>query len=406
MTTIAKGSVTALPELSLPEQNTSGNNRYEKSPVEASLFIQNKLEFDELIVNAGLRYDYWDPKSLIPINPRATTKPNDGIRLDTDFEPSKTVMQISPRLGMAFNYSEWGVVHVSYGHFFQTPRFEFVFNNSEFEVELGGLQTVMGNANLKPEKTITFELGLQQQINESISLDVAIYNKTIRDLLSQEIINTTDEKVYARYINRDYGNVRGIAASLDSRNNNNFSWGIDYTYQVAKGNASDPNAVFVDFQTTPPKESEKQVVPLDWDQRHTLNGNITFGNSKDLSVSLIGRMSTGQPYTPTNPGSELTTQFENSDNKPTVYTVDLNTFKTINISSYKLRVFIKVFNLFDRLNQKAVYSSTGNADEPYRTETERELLLQNPNLTLSEINLRPNYLSEPRRIIIGIKTSF
>jgi hypothetical protein len=117
-------------------------------------------------------------------------------------------------------------------------------------------------------------------------------------------------------------------------------------------------------------------------------------------------MSTGQPYTPTNPGSELTTQFENSDNKPTVYTVDLNTFKTINISSYKLRVFIKVFNLFDRLNQKAVYSSTGNADEPYRTETERELLLQNPNLTLSEINLRPNYLSEPRRIIIGIKTSF
>jgi hypothetical protein len=121
---------------------------------------------------------------------------------------------------------------------------------------------------------------------------------------------------------------------------------------------------------------------------------------------LIGRMSTGQPYTPTNPGSELTTQFENSDNKPTVYTVDLNTFKTINISSYKLRVFIKVFNLFDRLNQKAVYSSTGNADEPYRTETERELLLQNPNLTLSEINLRPNYLSEPRRIIIGIKTSF
>ena len=406
MTTITKGPVTSLPELSIPEQNTSGNNKYNKSPIEASFFFQNKLESDELIVNAGLRYDYWDAKSLIPINPRATTKPNDGIRLDTDFEPSKTVMQISPRFGMAYNYSDWGVVHVSYGHFFQIPRFGFVFNNSEFEVELGGLQTVMGNANLKPEKTITFELGLQQQINESISLDIAIYNKTIRDLLSQEIINTSDEKVYARYINRDYGNVRGIAASLDNRNNNNFSWGIDYTYQIAKGNASDPNAVFVDFQTTPPKESEKQVVPLDWDQRHTLNGDITFGDSRILSMSIIGRISTGQPYTPTNPGSELTTQFENSDNKPSVYTIDLNTFKTVNISSYKFRVFIKVFNLFDRLNQKAVYTSTGNAYEPYRTETERGFLLQNPNLTLSEINLRPNYFSEPRKIILGIKTSF
>ena len=112
------------------------------------------MESDELIVNAGLRYDYWDAKSLIPINPRATTKPNDGIRLDTDFEPSKTVMQISPRFGMAYNYSDWGVVHVSYGHFFQIPRFGFVFNNSEFEVELGGLQTVMGNANLSQRRQL------------------------------------------------------------------------------------------------------------------------------------------------------------------------------------------------------------------------------------------------------------
>ena len=307
---------------------------------------------------------------------------------------------------MAYNYSESGVVHVSYGHFFQIPRFEFVFNNSEFEVELGGLQTVMGNANLKPEKTITFELGLQQQINSSISLDLAVYNKTIRDLLSQEIINTLDEKVYARYINRDYGNVRGIAASLDSRNNNNFSWGVDYTYQIAKGNASDPNAVFVDFQTNPPKESEKQVIPLDWDQRHTFNGDIAYSSNRGLSISLIGRMSTGQPYTPSNPGSQLTTQFENSDNKPSTYTVDLNLRKIINISSYKFNFFIKIFNIFDRLNQKTVYSSTGNAYEPYRTEAERELLLQNPNLTLDQINLRPNYFSEPRKILLGIKTSF
>ena len=406
MTTITKGPVTALPILSIPQENTSGNNRYIKSPIEISFYIQNKIESDELIVNAGLRYDYWDAKSYVPSNPRATTKPNDGIRLDTDLDPSKTIMQISPRFGMAYNYSDRGVVHVSYGHFFQIPRFEFVFNNSEFEVELGGLQTVMGNANLKPEKTITFELGLQQQINKTISMDIAVYNKTIRDLLSQEIINTSDEKVYARYINRDYGNVRGIATSLIGKNTGVISWKFDYTYQIAKGNASDPNAVFVDFQTTPPKESEKQVVPLDWDQRHTLNSSITFGDPGKWNLSFVGRMSTGQPYTPTNPGSELTTQFENSDDKPTVYTVDLNTFKTINISSYKFRAFIKVFNLFDRLNQKTVYTSTGNADEPYRTETERVLLSQNPNLTFHEINLRPNFFSEPRRIIIGFKTNF
>ena len=117
-------------------------------------------------------------------------------------------------------------------------------------------------------------------------------------------------------------------------------------------------------------------------------------------------MSTGQPYTPSNPGSQLTTQFENSDNKPSTYTVDLNLRQIIKISSYKFNFFMKIFNIFDRLNQKTVYSSTGNAYEPYRTEAERELLLQNPNLTLDQINLRPNYFSEPRKIILGIKTNF
>ena len=406
MSTVADGPVSEAPTLRIPDGNTSLHNQYEKNPIEASIFLQDKIEFDELILNAGIRYDYWDPNSLIPVNPRASTKPNDGIRLDTDFKSSTTLSQFSPRFGMAYNLSENGVVHVSYGHFFQIPRLSYLYTNSEFEVQLGGLQTVMGNANLKPEKTVTFELGLQLILNQNITTNIAIYNKTIRNLLSQEIINTTDEKVYARYINRDYGNVRGITTSLDKKYSGFLSWGIDYTYQVARGNASDPNAVFVDFQSTPPKESEKQVVPLDWDQRHTVNATVSFGSPSKWNIGILGRYSTGQPYTPTNPGSQLTTQFENSAQKPHTFVFDLNMYRVVKLGNIQFRVFTKIFNVFDRLNQVSVYSSTGSSENPYRSIAERKILSGNPNLSLHEINLKPNYYGKPRKILIGIKIAF
>ncbi|NIR52682.1 hypothetical protein GWN28_30225, partial [candidate division KSB1 bacterium] len=71
----------------------------------------------------------------------------------------------------------------------------------------------------------------------------------------------------------------------------------DYTYQIAEGNASDPNAVFQDNQTDPPIASEKKVVPLDWDQRSTLNVEVVVGNLQDWSVGLIGHYGSGMPYT-------------------------------------------------------------------------------------------------------------
>ncbi len=406
MSTISDAAVYLEPELRIPAENTAGNNTYIHEPVEASLYLQDKLELNELIVNAGLRLDYWDPNASIPENLRAETKSSDGIRLNTDFVDADTRLQFSPRFGLAYPISATGVVHVSYGHFFQLPRFNAIYTNSEFEVELGGLQTTMGNANLKPERTVNYEIGLQQKVNDFLNTELTFYYKDINNLLSQEIINTQDKKVYARYINRDYGNVKGFILSFKTSNMGKFSGSIDYTYQVAKGNASDPNSVFVDFQSSPPAESEKQVIPLDWDQRHTLNASLAFGNPGDWNIGLIGRFATGQPYTPSNPSSQLTDQFENSDRKPSILNIDLNFYKLFKINEFTVKLFCKVFNLTDRLNQRYVYSSTGNADFPYRSYAETEILRQNPNFTLDEIDLRPDFYSEPRKVVVGVGLEF
>ncbi len=404
LTTVTDGSLYQEPILRLPEQNTAGFNKYTVEPLEAAAYIQNVFEYEDIIMNAGLRLDYWDPNALIPVDLRAETDINDGIRLDSELEPSKTRQQLSPRLGLAYPISDKGVIHVSYGHFFQLPRFNAIYNNYEYEIELGGLQTTMGNVNLKPEKTIGYEIGLQQQLTEVYGLELTMYYKDISNLLSQEIISTVDKKVYARYINRDYGNVRGITFTLNKLYSNSFSASVDYTYQLAKGNASDPNAIFNAYNSN--REAEKQVLPLNWDQTHTLNASVTTRLPAGINLGLIGRFATGQPYTPSNPGSALDTQFENSDRKPATYNFDLNLFKTIKFDAVKVKLSCKVFNLTDQLNQLYVYSSTGDSEAPYRTIPATEVLANNPNFTIEEVDLRPDYYSEPRRVLLGMQIKF
>ncbi len=406
MSTISDSPVDQAPRLRIPAANTENYDVYINEPYEAVFYAQDKIELDELIVNVGARLDYWNPNAKIPVDPRAITDQSNGIRLNTEFEDAGDRFNVSPRFGLAYPLSANGVVHVSYGHFFQLPRFNAIFSNSEFEVSLGGLNTIMGNANLKPEQTVNYELGLQQVISNILSVDFTLYYKDIKNLLSQEIINTADKKVYARYINRDYGNVKGFTVAVKTLNFTKFFATLDYTYQVGKGNASDPNTVFTNFQSNPPKESEKQVIPLDWDQAHTLNASLYVGNTVEWSLGLIGRYSTGQPYTPSNPSSELTEQFENSERKPDLFNIDLNFYKNFDLSGYKLQVFCKVFNLLDGLNARYVYASTGNPEEPYRSSVSNEIVNLNPNFTKQEIDNRPDFYLEPRKVLFGVKFEF
>ena len=405
-TTVSDGPVYQQPNLRIPALNTAGNNYYEQRPLEFAAYIQNKLELNEIIVNAGLRFDYWDSRGQVPVDLQATTDPRNGIRLNTPFKAATPSSQLSPRFGLAYPISDRGVIHVSYGHFFQIPRFSYMFTNSEFEVELGDLETIMGNANLRPEKTIAYEIGLQQALSDAWKIEATLYYKDIKNLLGQEIITTRDKKIYARYINRDYGNIRGFIISLIKNFTNGFSGTLDYTFQSARGNASDPNSVFTDFQSKPPRESEKQVLPLDWDQRHTLNATVIMGRPGDWTLGFIGRFQTGQPYTPTNPGSALTTQFKNSERKPVQLNLDLNLSKTLKLGGQRFQLFMRVYNLLDRLNARQVYTSTGRPDQPYRPLGETEILKRNPNFTLHEIDLRPDFYAEPRRVLMGMTVDF
>lgn len=375
--------------------------RHEHRPLEMSAYIQDKIELENLIVNAGLRYDYFNSKGLVPLDPRDpgnTVHPS-----ETAYKDAEPQRQLSPRIGLAFPISASGVIHASYGHFFQIPNFEFLYKNPNFAV-VSGDRTLMGNADLKPQSTVIYEMGLQQELTKQIALDITCFYKDARNLLGTEIYETYVMGTrYARYENRDYGNIKGITLSINKRPavSDYLIISLDYTYQVAEGNASDPNQSFYNSQSDPPKPNNIQVVPLDWDQRHTVNLSLSYSNPKLLCVGLIGQFQSGLPYTPAIQSKETT--FENSGRKPFNYNIDLRLSKMVDIWKLKLNVFLKVYNLFDSKNELTVYSDTGRAG--YSLVSHYAGDRAGHVNTMEEWISRPDYYSEPRKVLIGFTVS-
>ena len=384
--------------------STFNNNEYTHRPTEYSAYIQDKMEFESLIVNAGLRLDYFNSDGQVLLD-----------YSDPEHSPTekvKATTQISPRLGLAYPITDQGVIHVSYGHFFQTPPLDYLYLNPEFE--LYPLQStitpppktalnLLGNAALKPQITVMYEIGLQQQLSQDFALDVTTFRKDIRNLLGTEVHRLTTGNYYARYINRDYANVKGVTLSLEKRQAQGISGiggSVDYTYMVARGNASDPNDAFLNAQAE--RETLKKMAPLDWDRTHQLNATLSFGIPENYTISLIGRAATGFPYTAVY-GAEA--YVENGARKPMIYKFDLYCYKTLKFAGLKYTLFARVFNLFDRLNEQEVFPETGRAGYSLTPFWQSYLHPLGIN-ELEDYFVRPDFYDAPREIQVGVTLDF
>jgi len=395
-----------VPELAerIPPITTFANNEYIHNPWEISGYLQDKMEYKDIIVNAGVRFDFFQPDGEFPTDftePGASSKETAGMST-----------QVSPRAGIAYPITDRGVIHISYGHFFQVPNFDYLYANPEFDIyplqdipspPPHSLLNTMGNSELKPQKTVIYEIGLQQQLTEDIALDITGYYKDIRNLLGTQVHQTLEGIRYGRYINRDYGNVKGVTVALEKRPSGGVSATLDYTFQIARGNASDPNSAFLDQQTDPPQQTEKKMVPLNWDRRHQINLTVALGRPDNFNVSIIGRLGTGLPYTPT--FQNLQTAVENSARRPTQYNVDLYAYKDLRFGSLKLSLFCRIYNVFDRKNEIDVFSDTGRAGYSLAPLYVGGLRPRGLN-TLDEFYTRPDYYAAPREVNLGFSLEF
>ncbi|MCK5077106.1 MAG: TonB-dependent receptor plug domain-containing protein, partial [Calditrichia bacterium] len=353
-----------IPELSEP--GSFDYNTYENNPWQFSGYIQDKIELDYLIVNVGFRFDYFEPDGQVLKNPDkiAALDEQQPPFADSLFYKADVKYQVSPRIGISYPMSEKGAIHISYGHFFQMPPFEYLYRNPNFRIPLTGdypenVGEGIGNADLKPQRTTIYEIGLQQQLYADIGITLNAYYKDIRNLLGQEIHIKNEFRKFGKFINRDYGAVRGVTLSFEKRMSRGLAANLDYTYQVAKGNASDPNDEFENSQANPPIAGNKQLVPLDWDRTHSLNFSVTTGKPGNYIISFISKLGSGLPYTPSI--QDQRTGLENSDKRPPFFNTDLFLTKYLKFKNNNLSIFLKVYNLFDTANEKDVFGDTGRS---------------------------------------------
>ncbi len=378
---------------------------YTRYPRQISAYIQDKLEYRDVIINAGLRYDYFFSDAEYAV---------DELQPDGERRLADAKHMLAPRLGMAFPISAEGNIHLSYGHFYQMPALANLYLNPDFLLPVNGTPR-FGNANLNPEKTVLYEIGLQQQMGNSIVLDITGFYKDVRDLLAWQTITFDrldgDRQSYRIRRNQDYGNTKGVTVTLEKRaaRGDMFAAKIDYTFQVAEGNDNDPSAFY--YNSLSGQENIKQIIPLDWDQTHNLSASITMTPTEDLTIGLIGRLSSGYPYTP----RIFTSNYDsrpNSDLKPNSKYVDLRASYRLKLGDLEYNLFLKVYNLFDNLNERYVFDDTGRATYTFATREidEPESFKKHygePGVhTYDEYNIRPQYYSPPRQVRLGVSVEF
>jgi outer membrane receptor protein involved in Fe transport len=375
---------------------------YLAKPLELSGYFQDKMEFDDMVINLGLRYDYFDPKRNYPSDYR---NPADDINHpDTVYYTmADPKFQWSPRFGLAYQVGDEAILHFSYGHFFQMPPLYAMLSNYDRLIATQSFQSaIMGNPQLNAEKTITYEVGLWQKLNRLMSLEVNVYYRDIYELLSTKSFTTYNTIKYGYYTNKDYGNVRGMELKYELRSGP-VSIFTNYTLQYTRGNADNPAQSYSREGNN--QDPVSKLIPMSWDQRHTFN--TTFGyNTSSYGVSLTGYFYSGTPYTfsPLLTSTLATVNLlPNNSYKPATYTVDMSGYYNIKIlDQFSGKLTFLIYNIFDRLNEYGVNSQTGRAYTAILTESERRNFRSNFT-TIEDSYQDPGAFSEPRTIKIGLE---
>ncbi len=401
----------------------------QNKPVEISAYLQDKIEYNELVINIGVRWDYFEPDGVVlsdptdpdiynPIRRQNIYHDLNGNGYQDDDERVVSINErreywytkatakemISPRIGISFPISDQGVFHFSYGHFFQIPNYEHLYRNPEFQFGGGtGNVGIIGNADLKPEKTIAGEIGLQQQLTPNFAMDVTIFLKDIRDLTgtrSEEIDVFGSFARYSRLMNSDFGVVKGITVALNQRDPKGWFANVDYTFQIVEGTASDPDAYR--NAVAGGAEPEIQMNPLDWDQRHTVNATLGYNSTEGSGLILLGRYGSGLPYTP-RLSEDITSLLTNSEKKPVTFSLDMHGYRQFKLFGFTPELYIRIKNVLDRKNELTVFNDTGRSGFTSDIDRVEAINVATPINSVEEYYLDPGDYGEPRRIEIGVR---
>jgi len=418
----------------------ANNDIYNAHPANGAFYAQDNINFSGMILNFGLRLDYWFPGKFIDDaidNPDVVTIP-DQIRKEYKDESFKWFgnrhfkARISPRLGISHPVSNNQILFFSYGHFSKWPNPKFVYAKMSPYNAQSSFQS-FGNPNLNPETTVAYELGLKTQFTDDDVLTVTAYYKDIFDYVSTRTALISSARFatqkFTTYVNQDYARSRGLELEYKKRLGKWFSGAFNFTYAIVTGKSSSADEGVLIARGDLDESIKEEYTP--WDRPVTATVTTNFFVDKDQALFGFGNgilddynlylrffFESGKRYTPA-----YFTGIYAADGRPEYvasrkdrysqigenwFWIDLNFEKNFSFNKLRFALFVEINNLLDSKNSQIINPATGKAYEygdplPTSYNDPRYPDLQAP---LNPYPFDPSRYLTVRNVKVGLRVKF
>jgi len=346
-------------------------------PTQFAMYVQDKISYKGIIFTPGLRLDLFAPNSQY----RLPSNTFVSIRSDTGFADASVKYQISPRINIAYPITDKSVLSLSYGLYFKTPSYQYLYDNFAVDVLRGN--NLLGNPNMESQRTNEYQVSYNQQIGDNMALGVTTYYKDMYNQLGLAYVPSIPTPYY-QYSVAEFGNSRGVEVEFRKNpTNDHIALVLNYTLSYVTGTAPDPSS---NYMVSYDPYSGRMAFPLapfpqPWDVRHYVKGYLTFvwGNDEGPSIfkvkplqnaqiNFTGVYRSGYPYTKTDKNGNIIGEI-NAERQPSYWTVDSRISKEIylrnifgkSLGNTSIEIFFDIYNILNRRAVVGVYSTTGDA---------------------------------------------
>lgn len=293
----------------------SSNDIWNAKPKRGAWFFSDEIRYKGLIAHVGFRVSYWSYGKTAEdavYNPDAPVL--DQVREDYLKETyglfgQRWKARILPKLRVSFPVTTNNVLYFNYGHALRVPHPRFIYAGLDPAYQDNSFLSNLGNPNLDPETTVSYELGLKTQFNKNTALSIAAYYNDKFDYIVSRKVNVRDftgrfvEKTF--FINQDYARIRGVEVQFLKRIGSWFSGNISLSYQVASGKSNSARESALQIANNGEIELTKEQ-PLAWDRPLDVKLALLFKSDtlprikffRNWRVFMTATYKSGFRYTP------------------------------------------------------------------------------------------------------------
>lgn len=266
---------------------------YNASPVKLGAYIQDKLEYQGMVANVGVRVDYLqpgvspynlDPNFIFSELPYTLTNYQANNNSFSNFTTNESAYKLywSPRLGISHPVTATSKIFFNYGHFFQPP-----INDRLYTIKPFSRSATIPNIRADWPKTISYEIGVEKSIASEYLVHFMGYYKDVSDQLSeQDIVSFNSENVVSTYANNSYADIRGLELKLEKRLGRWWYGWLSLEYSVRSTGYTGLRYIYENRQLAK-QQRENTNQDRGWPVP-SLTANITFRTPANFGPRVLG----------------------------------------------------------------------------------------------------------------------